>query len=97
MAADVEDARVNLENLLIESSSRTPARPGKTPKTPKRLVSQLWLISADMTCDISYIEINVIIDLKRTSVNKSWCSLKYRMFHKYEHDCNAWKYRRNLK
>ncbi|XP_005090481.1 condensin complex subunit 3 [Aplysia californica] len=36
LASDVEEARVNLENLLVESNSKTPGRPGKTPKTPKR-------------------------------------------------------------
>ncbi|BFZ07082.1 hypothetical protein BsWGS_10121 [Bradybaena similaris] len=36
IAADVEEARVNFENLLSESLLKTPAMIGKTPKTPKR-------------------------------------------------------------
>lgn len=36
IAADVEEARVNFENLLSESLPKTSAMIGKTPKTPKR-------------------------------------------------------------
>ncbi|CAG5128202.1 unnamed protein product [Candidula unifasciata] len=36
ITANIEDTRVDLENLMSESLSKTPAMLGKTPKTPRR-------------------------------------------------------------